>query len=113
MPEQITKYPDVTLQVLREGGARCGEGVEKKILKACPTERFCSLPTGEMCIYGIAEIPRMTQIAVKDLAPIVCTNPSPRTEERPQTMGSDVMPVSVAFVAGLAVATAWRRFRRR
>lgn len=24
MPEQITKYPDVTLQVLKEAGARCG-----------------------------------------------------------------------------------------
>ncbi len=36
MPEQISKYPDVTLQVLRESGAVCGQGAQQKILKQCP-----------------------------------------------------------------------------
>ena len=27
MPEQLTKHPEVTLQVLRSAGARCGEGL--------------------------------------------------------------------------------------
>jgi hypothetical protein len=36
MPEQISKYPDVTLQVLKESGARCGEGASQNILKQCP-----------------------------------------------------------------------------
>ena len=35
MPEQITKYPDVTLQVLRESGAVCGQGAPQNILKTC------------------------------------------------------------------------------
>ena len=48
MPEQITKYPDVTLQVLKGAGAVCGEGAPQKILKQCPAARFCALPTGEM-----------------------------------------------------------------
>ena len=33
MPEQISKYPDVTLQVLRESGAVCGQGAPQNILK--------------------------------------------------------------------------------
>lgn len=49
MPEQITKYPDVTLKVLKGAGAVCGEGAPQKILTQCPAERFCSLPTGEIC----------------------------------------------------------------
>lgn len=53
MPEQISKYPEVTLEVLKGAGARCGEGVEQKILTRCPPERSCSLPTG----YGIEQIP--------------------------------------------------------
>lgn len=44
MPEQITKYPDITLQVLSEAGAVCGQGAPQKILKQCPVERFCSHP---------------------------------------------------------------------
>ena len=62
MPEQISKYPDVTLQVLRESGAVCGQGAPQNILKQCPRDRFCSLRTGEICVYGINEIPKMTQI---------------------------------------------------
>jgi hypothetical protein len=45
MPEIISKYPDVVLKVLSGDGARCGEGATQKILKKCPPERFCSLPT--------------------------------------------------------------------
>src|SRR3989442_14103290 len=62
MPEQLTKHPDVTLQVLRSAGAQCGAGATQDILKACPAERFCKLPGGEVCIYGLPEIAQMTQI---------------------------------------------------
>lgn len=72
MPEQISKHPEVTIKVLKGAGARCGEGVEQKILTKCPAGRFCSLPTGEICVYGIQQIPQMTQITREDLAPIVC-----------------------------------------
>jgi hypothetical protein len=76
MPEQITKHPDVTLKVLKGAGARCGEGVQPKILTKCPPERFCSLPTGEICVYGIADIPKMTQITTNELAAVVCPRPA-------------------------------------
>jgi hypothetical protein len=72
MPEQITKHPEVTLKVLKGAGARCGEGVQPKILTKCPAEQFCSLPTGEICVYGIADIPKMTQITSEELASVVC-----------------------------------------
>ena len=67
MPEQLTKHPDVTLQVLRSAGAKCGEGAPQEILKSCPTERFCKLPGGEVCVYGLPDATRMTQIAPADL----------------------------------------------
>jgi hypothetical protein len=72
MPEQISKYPDVTLQVLRESGATCGQGAPQNILKQCPRERFCSLRSGEICVYGINEIPKMTQVTTQELAKVVC-----------------------------------------
>lgn len=48
MPEQISKYPEVTIQVLQSAGARCVPGVEKNILTRCPSERFCALPGGDL-----------------------------------------------------------------
>ena len=72
MPEQISRYPDVTLQVLSESGAVCGQGAPQNILKQCPRDRFCSLRTGEICVYGISEIPKMTQVTTQDLAKVVC-----------------------------------------
>jgi hypothetical protein len=66
MPEQLTKHPDVTLQVLRSAGAQCGAETPQEILKACPAERFCKLPGGEVCVYGIADVPKMTQFTAVD-----------------------------------------------
>lgn len=77
MPEQITKYPDVTMRVLEGAGGVCAEGAEQRILTECPPERFCSLPSGEICVYGIEDIPAMTQIRVEELARVVC----PRAQE--------------------------------
>ncbi len=67
MPEILTKYPDVVIQVLRESGAKCGVGAPQQILTSCPPERFCSMPTGEVCVYGLNEIPRMTQITAAEI----------------------------------------------
>lgn len=66
MPEQLTKHPDVTLQVLKSGGAVCAQGATPEILTRCPAERFCKLPGGEICIYGLADAPRMTQLTAAD-----------------------------------------------
>ena len=59
MPEQLTKHPDVTLQVLRSAGAQCGNGAPQEILQACPAARFCKLPGGEICVYGLTDAPRI------------------------------------------------------
>lgn len=101
MPEQISKYPEVTLDVLKGAGARCGEGVEQKILKQCPAERFCSLPTGEICVYGIADIPTMTQISGEELAKVVCPQPAA------------LWPDATAMLLALGTAVGWYRWRRR
>lgn len=66
MPEQLTKHPEVTLQVLRSAGARCGEGAPQAILTQCPPVQFCKLPGGEVCVYGLPDAPRMTQLSAAD-----------------------------------------------
>ena len=109
MPEQISKYPDVTLQVLRQSGAVCGQGAPQNILKQCPRERFCSLRTGEICVYDLSEIPKMTQITTQELAKVVC----------PQARKAAIVPAGVSvleasllvavFVTGLGLGRFWRK----
>lgn len=62
MPEIISKYPNVTLKVLREAGAQCGQGLPQKILTKCPQDRFCALSTGEVCVLGVNELTRAQQV---------------------------------------------------
>src|SRR5688572_3671701 len=101
MPEQISKYPEVTLEVLKGAGARCGEGAPQKILTQCPAERFCALPTGEVCVYGISDIPQMTQIKPQELAQVV----SPMAQQGDAASGAisvmEGITVGVVFIAGL------------
>ncbi len=112
MPEQISKYPEVTLQVLKGAGARCGEGAPQKILTQCPTERFCSLSTGEICVYGIDEIPQMTQITSGELASVVCPSLQ-KAGLSSATVFGDGMLLAVVFIAGLALGRLWQRPRAR
>jgi len=80
MPEQLTKHPEVTLQVLRSAGARCGEGVPQDILKQCPAERFCKLPGGEVCVYGLPEAARMTQVSSAEWQALAPAAAAPRAD---------------------------------
>lgn len=63
MPELITVHPDVVMQILRETPAvYCGyDAPRPKILTSCPQSQFCSLPTGEVCIYTPDQINQTTQ----------------------------------------------------
>lgn len=106
MPEQITKYPDVTLKVLKEAGASCGEGAPQKILTQCPKERFCALPSGEMCIYGIEQIPQMTQVKTQEIAAVVGNAAAPA-----DFSAMEVVAVSAVFVAGIFLGRFWPRVR--
>ncbi|MBI5275739.1 MAG: hypothetical protein HY854_04700 [Burkholderiales bacterium] len=102
MPEQLTKHPEVTLEVLKSGPASCGTGAPQEILKSCPKDRFCKLPGGEMCIYGLPEATKMTQVTQAEWRAIV--PPLPATPPEPS-----MVPVAVALAAGLLVGfvVAW------
>lgn len=67
MPELVTKYPSLALDELKAAGVACGKGDKPQILHTCPQDQFCKLPTGEFCIYGIEQVPAMTQIHALDL----------------------------------------------
>ena len=103
MPEQISKYPDVTLQVLRESGAVCGQGAAQNILKQCPRDRFCSLRTGEICVYGINEIPKMTQITSQELAKVVCPQAQKTARFSAGISGLEAALIFAVFLSGLTV----------
>lgn len=105
MPEQISKYPDVTLKILKEAGAACGEGAPQKILTACPPERFCSLPTGEICIYGLADVPKMTQVTGQEL---VAAAGGGKSDAGGGLLQFALPGLGAAFVAGLLLGRFWR-----
>jgi hypothetical protein len=109
MPEQISKYPDVTLQVLRESGAVCGQGAPQNILKQCPRDRFCSLRTGEICVYGINEIPKMTQITSQELAKVVCPQAQKTALFSAGISGLEAALIFAVFLSGLTVG----KYRRK
>jgi hypothetical protein len=111
MPEQISKYPDVTLKVLKGAGAVCDQGAPQKILTQCPANRFCALPTGEICVYGIKEIPQMTQITPKELAQVVCPRAQLGHLLSGAISGADGVMLAAVFLAGLALGRARRALR--
>jgi hypothetical protein len=76
MPEILTKYPDSALYVLKSAGAKCGVGMKQQILTNCPTDHFCALPHGEICVYSIADFPKMTQMSPIDLVDFISHVPT-------------------------------------
>ncbi|CDY79307.1 hypothetical protein BGLT_02003 [Caballeronia glathei] len=111
MPEQISKYPDVTLQVLKGAGAKCGEGAEQKILKQCPAERFCSLPTGEICVYGIDGIANMTQISPREIATAIAPLVPPEPADPPAAVWVEAIILGIVFFAGIVLGRFLRKRR--
>ena len=103
MPEQISKYPDVTLQVLKESGAICGQGAPQNILKQCPRDRFCSLRTGEICVYGINEISQMTQVTAQELAKVVCPQARKTAVLSAGISGLEAALIVVIFISGVGL----------
>lgn len=101
MPEIITRYPDVTRQVLESAGAQCGRGAPQKILTACPREAFCALPGGEVCVYGVDQVSKMTQLSRRDL----CDGAAGKTS----LLDAGESLAAPALVVAFAVAVVWRR----
>jgi hypothetical protein len=113
MPEQLTKHPEVTLQVLRSAGAQCGVGAPQAILTQCPAARFCKLPGGEVCVYGLQEAPRMTQLSAADWQAVQLalrpSAPSAANTFSPQ----DFALAGGTLVVGLLLGALLARFGRR
>lgn len=109
MPEQLTKHPDVTLQVLRSAGAQCGSGAAQEILQACPAARFCKLPGGEICVYGLADAPRMTQITAGDWQAVA---QSVGAQGPPPRSGAEAAAIGLGLLL-IGVALGWALRRRR
>lgn len=112
MPEQLTKHPEVTLQVLRSAGARCGEGAAQDILDRCPPERFCKLPGGEVCVLGIPQASQLTQFGAADwqaLLPVVQAGAG-----RPATAPDAAVTTGIAgLLVGIVVGAVASRVARR
>lgn len=104
MPEQLTKHPEVTLQVLRSGGATCAQGATQDILTRCPAERFCKLPGGEICVYGWAEARQMTQPTATDWQALArAVAPADPGPAAPDAL---LVPGGIGLLIGLALGAA-------
>ncbi|MCC7456153.1 MAG: hypothetical protein IT390_04235 [Nitrospira sp.] len=111
MPEQLTKHPEVTLQVLRSAGARCGDTQAPEILTRCPAQSLCKLPGGEICVYGLADAHRMTQITRADLQSLVgATVPAPPSAADDP---ANLLLLTLAAAVVGAAAGAWLMRRHR
>ena len=100
MPEIISKYPEIVLKVLEGAGARCGPEFQPRILTKCPPERFCSLPTGEICIYGIDEILQMTQISRQEIIQTI-SEKAPPIEIAKEPLSFSWLGLVVAVLIGM------------
>ena len=113
MPEQLTKHPEVTLQVLRSAGAQCGEGAPQAILTQCPPPRFCKLPGGEVCVYGLPDAPRMTQLSTADWQAVqqalTPAAPPPRNAFGSQDLALAGGALALGLVLGVLVTRLGRR----
>jgi hypothetical protein len=107
MPEQLTKYPEVTIHVLRSAGAKCGEGSVQEILTKCPAESFCKLPRGEVCVYGLADASKMTQISTSELQALIAAPPPSATG-----VAFFYLAVACALFVGAALGAAAAKRRR-
>ena len=112
MPEQLTKHPEVTLKVLRSAGAKCAEGAKQEILTQCPAERFCRLPGGEICVFGLSDASKMTQITAAEWKALVQSLPTRISSS--DSGGAEVLlstgsGLLAAVVIGLVVTRFWRQ----
>jgi hypothetical protein len=87
MPEQISKYPDVTLQVLRESGAVCGQGAPQNILK---------------------QIPKMTQVTTEELAKVVCPQARKAASFSAGLSALEAAVIFAVFLSGVSLGKLWR-----
>jgi hypothetical protein len=112
MPEQLTKHPEVTLQVLRSSGAKCAEGAKQEILTQCPAQRFCKLPGGELCVFGLSDASKMTQITSAEWKALVQSLPATPTKTS-ESGGTGVLLSGSGLLAGTVIAVAVSRFWRQ
>ncbi|HZN48918.1 MAG TPA: hypothetical protein VFB71_14945, partial [Ramlibacter sp.] len=78
----------------------------------CPAERFCQLPGGEICVYGLPEAARMTQVNAAEWRALFAPPPAP---EPPADAVAPVMAGGLGLVTGALAAVVlmhwWRRRR--
>ncbi|HEU6443774.1 MAG TPA: hypothetical protein VFL61_01820 [Gaiellaceae bacterium] len=118
MPEILTQHPDVTISVLRGAGVRCGEGAPQQILTACPRERFCSAPSGEICVFGLGDVHAMTQIRPSELVRAATTPagtplPDPETGLDPGVVGLVISVLLLGLILGVLVTRMVQRSAAR
>ena len=95
----------------RESGAICGQGAPQNILKQCPRERFCSLRTGEICVYGINEIPKMTQVTTQELAKVVCPQARKTGVFSAGISALEATLIFAVFLSGVGLGKLWPKRR--
>lgn len=98
MPEVVTRYPESLIKELKDVGGKCGVGAPQEILRLCPADRFCSLPTGEICVYDLKNFKTMTQMNQHDWYEHVTGIPS-------LLSGSTLILMIIVFGIGMMIGS--------
>ena len=113
MPEQLTKHPEITLKVLRSSGAKCAEGATQEILTQCPAQRFCKLPGGEICVFGLSDAAKMTQITSAEWRALVQSLPASPVKSSESGSAGVLLGSGSGLLAGAVIALAASRLWRQ
>jgi hypothetical protein len=84
----------------------------QEILTKCPADSFCKLPGGEICVYGLANASKMTQLSTSELQARL---PKPESSPPPPSATTDAFfyfAVVCALLVGAALGAAAAKRRR-
>jgi hypothetical protein len=86
-------------------------GAAKNIETMPSGNRFCSLRTGEICVFGINDIPKMTQITSQGLAQVVCPQAQKTAVFSAGISELEAVLIFAVFLSGLAAGKFWQKPR--
>jgi hypothetical protein len=85
---------------------------KQEILTQCPAERFCRLPGGEICVFGLSDASKMTQITAAEWKALVQSLPAARSSSSDSGGAEVLLSAGSGLLAAVVIALVVTRFWR-
>ena len=85
----------------------------QEILTQCPAERFCRLPGGEICVFGLSDASKMTQITAAEWKALVQSLPAARISSSDSGGAEVLLSAGSGLLAAAVIALVVTRFWRQ